>query len=524
MALFQASNTAEPWVDFANDPNFDKLVSDPVYFLENYVSIVDKYRRTILFVLNPIQRKYMIRRSLRDIILKPRQLGFSTLIVGLFLWDTMFTPNTQSVIVAHTIEASMALFQKVDFMFSSVPEQIRPHIKYRSRKELFFDGMNSSFYVGSAEQGDFGRGRTITNLHCSEVSAQAWSKDFMDGLLESIPPDGRVVMESTARGEGGMFYDYYFDAKNRKNEYRNHYYRWFDHKEYWEPLPEGMTRRDYVQTYDYEERDLVKRHHLMPEQIQWRRIKKARLRAKFIQEYPELEDVDAFIKSGSNVFDIDWLSNRDNELPEQFPAQRWLGGDLYLYRVVEPGARYIIGVDTSEGDITSDFTAAIVIRVWPLPVEQVALLHGRWTPDIASEKVYRLARAYNHACIAVERNNHGHAMLLNLGNGIVRKGVCVYPPWDNIYVGPDRKMGWHTTPLSKPQCIDELDRALRSGEIVVNSKQFMHEARRFVTMRTGTSNKYGYGVPEAVGHDDIVMAMAIALAAGSTAKMEFEFI
>lgn len=435
----------------------------------------------------------------------------------------MYTPNTDSVIIAHTIDASVSLLAKAQLMFDSVPEQYRPHVKWRSRKELYFDNINSSFYVGSAEQGDFGRGRTISNLHLSEVSAPVWKREFLDGVLESVPDDGRVIMESTARGEGGLYYDYYFDAKNHKNEYRHHYYRWFDHKEYWLPLPEGISRRDYIATYDFEERDLAELNNLTPEQMQWRRIKKARLRMKFIQEYPELDDVDAFIKSGTNVFDTVWLNELDKSLLEQPPQQVWLGGNLYVYRVAEPGSKYLVGVDCSEGDINGDFTAAMVLRTWPLPLEQVALLHGRWTPDVASEKVYKLARAYNWGLIAVERNNHGHAVLLNLNNGIVRNSVLTYQPYPNIFVGPDRKSGFLTTAANKSHIVDELDRVMRSGDLKVNSKQFIFEARRFVTIRHG-STKFGYGVPEAVGHDDIVMAQAVATAAAATGKFSFEFV
>jgi intein/homing endonuclease len=370
------------------------------------------------------------------------------------------------------------------------------------------------------------RFRTVAGIvhNCSECSSPSWSRDFLDGLLESVPSSGVVIMESTARGEGGLYFDYYFDAKNGKNEYRNHYYRWFDHLEYREPLPEGTSIEEFVASYDWDEQELVRKYRVTPYQIQWRRSKKRRLRMKFIQEYPELDDVDAFIKTGSSVFDTLWLDERDKELPEQAPAQIWLGGELFIYRIADPGAKYIIGVDTSEGDISSDFTAAMVIRIWPPPVEQVALLHGRWTPDIASEKVYKLARAYNYGLIIVERNNHGHAVLLNLGNGISRKGVNVYPPYANLYIGPDKKLGWLSTQLSKPQVIDELDRCMRAEELVINSKQYIFEARRFVTIKTGYGNKYGYGVPDSVGNDDIVLAQAIALAGVGVGKFDFSFV
>ena len=439
----------------------------------------------------------------------------STEIMGLFLHDTIYVPNTTSVIIAHTIDAASSLFDRVVNMFNSIPMEFRPNVRRSNRKELFFDKINSWYYIGSAEQKDFGRGRTINNLHCSEVAAQSWDRTFVDGLLEAVPKSGRVVMESTANGEGGLYYDYYYGAKNEENDYKAHYFRWFEHYEYREPLFEGEN----LEPYDFDEKGLIERFGVEPEQIKWRRMKKAQLRGKFVQEYPEWEDEDAFLRSGSNVFDSDMLKKRDRELVEQFPAEYWLGGELFLYKIVEPGARYIVGCDTSEGDINSDYSAAMVLRYKPLPVEQVALLHGRWTPDIFSEKTYKLARAYNMADIAVERNNHGHAMILNLCNGIVRKGVVAYPQYPHVYIGPDRKLGWHTTPLSKPQMVDELDRAIRSEEMVINSKLFIDEAKKFVSLKGG-----GMGVPENVGHDDVVIATAIATIAVATGGMSFSFV
>jgi hypothetical protein len=501
-------------------PVYKHCVEDPLFTLETMAQIVDKEsRQTIPFIFNYPQLKYYYNRTFRDIILKPRQLGFSTEVMGLFLQDTMFTPNTRSLIVAQSEKVATQLFARVRFMYNSLPEEVKPPIHGPgNRKELYFDSINSIFSIGSAEVRGFGRGDTIQNLHCTEVSLPTWDKEFLDGLLESVPKKGRVVLESTARGEGGVFYDMYQEAKNNPDaEYKSHFFRWFEEKGYAEPVLEDID--DFVASYDYEELELVKRYNLAPEQINWRRIKKARLRAMFVQEYPEWEDDDAFIKTGSPIFDIDLLKARDAQLPEQNPHLITLGGELYVYRSGEPGAQYVVGVDTSEGDIHSDFAAAVVLRYNPLPVEQVALLHGRWSPDILSEKVYKLARGYNWAQIAVERNNHGHAVLLNLGNGIVRKGVVAYPPYSKLYVGPDKKLGWHTGPLSKPQMISELDRAIRSEELVINSKPFIKEARKVVAIKGG-----GFGVPPNVGNDDIVMANAIALMAIGSGQFDFDFI
>jgi len=447
----------------------------------------------------------------------------STLILALFLHDTITCPNTTSIIVCHTQKDSSALFDRSKFMCDSIDEPIKPHIKYSNRLELYFDKINSTLTIGSAETRDFGRGRTIQNLHLSEVSSSSFTEDFLIGLLESVPRSGHIVMESTARGEGGPFYDYYMGAKNPfrpqrrvKNEYSAHFFVWHDHKEYRINDLSKAQKAEILATLDEEEFSLIERFGLCVEQLAWRREKKFRMGAKFVQEYPEDDDEEVFLKSGTPVFDNIKLSQRDKELVEQFPAEIWLGGDLYVYKMAQPGSKYLIGADTAEGDPHSDFSAAMVIRTFPLPIEQVALLVGRWTPDIFSENIWKLGRAYNNALLADERNNHGHAVLLNLTNGIVRKWVVAYPPYPNVYVGPDRKIGWLTSNLSKPQMIDLLDRAIRTDEIVLNSKRFIEQAKRFsylAKMKMGGSQT----------PDDIVMAQAISLIASTGGEFMFDF-
>jgi hypothetical protein len=494
----------------------NKLFSNSKYYIETLCTIIDKDRNEIPFIFNPSQVRFYRERTTADIILKPRQVGFTTENLALDLHDTMTVPNTVSYLVAQTEKDASDLFERVLFMYSSIPDGFKPRARRGgTKKEIYFDKINSKYAIGSAEAKDFGRSKTINNLLISEASHPYWKKELLDGLLESVPRSGRITIESTARGEGGPFYEMYFAAKKGLTKYKSHYFRWFEHPEYREPLLPG-EKKQIMENLDPEEKALVKKFGLDANQIKWRRLKKAEKGRAFIQEYPEWEDVDAFLKSGSPIFDVDKLKLRDEELLEQIPAQIWLGGDLYIYRVGEVNARYFVGADTSEGDINSDYSAAMVIRTFPLPFEQVALLHGRWSPDIFSEKVYKLARAYNYAPLAIERNNHGHAVILNIGNGIVRNGAVVLPPYPNIYVGPDRKLGWNTTPLSKPQMIAELDRAMNASEIVINSKVFISEARKFVNLKGG-----GMGVPAAVGNDDTVIATAIAVMAAAGSKFQF---
>jgi hypothetical protein len=131
-----------------------------------------------------------------------------------------------------------------------------------------------------------------------------------------------------------------------------------------------------------------------------------------------------------------------------------------------------------------------------------------------AEKVWKIGKAYNNAMIAVERNNHGHAVINALSNGVVRRGIMKHPPYDNLFVGPDKKVGWLTTNITKPQMIDELDRAMRGGEIIIKNKRFISEAKKFAHLDHG---KMG-GKP-----DDVVMAQAVAIMAVVSGRFSFSF-
>jgi hypothetical protein len=163
-----------------------------------------------------------------------------------------------------------------------------------------------------------------------------------------------------------------------------------------------------------------------------------------------------------------------------------------VYRVPEPGHRYVIGADVAEGLAKGDYSVAVVIDrdTW----EECAELHGHWEPDVYADHLERLARAYN-AQIAVERNNHGHAVLATFKLG----GV------GGIFCGADGRPGWLTNPKTKPLMIDLLAECLRDDLIKVRSAGAHDEMRLYQVFDNGTT-----GAPSGY-HDDRVIAWAIAL-------------
>ncbi len=137
-----------------------------------------------------MQSDYYARRTSRDLILKPRQLGFTSLICGLFFADTVLQPNTVSAMVAHDKESAARIFGIVRLFWERLSPEERALIgnpRYDSKEELFWPKLNSRFYVGTAGSFTFGRGQTINNLHCSEFAFWPRPEEALIALIEAVP-------------------------------------------------------------------------------------------------------------------------------------------------------------------------------------------------------------------------------------------------------------------------------------------------------------------------------------------------
>lgn len=139
-------------------------------FIEKYLSIVDKAGTLVPFRLNAVQDKYLTQDATgKDIILKARQMGFSSLILAQFLADFLYKKNTYNVVVADGTDNAQGLLKRVkDYLkcwAESHEMDIDKLLKYNSKYELYLESNNSTYHIGTAQNTQFGRSRTITNLH-----------------------------------------------------------------------------------------------------------------------------------------------------------------------------------------------------------------------------------------------------------------------------------------------------------------------------------------------------------------------
>jgi hypothetical protein len=500
-------------------------------WIETHLWIRDKRRQLIPLHLNESQADYHAHATQWDVILKARQIGFTTLICARYFADCLLRSNTVSVIVAHDTDSSERIFRIVQLFWERLPAAIQAMAgkpRFSNRREYFWPAINSQFYVGTAGSLTFGRGQTINNLHCSEFAFWPKPEEAMVALSEAVPADGSMVIESTANGMGNYFHDLWRAAMEGNNRFTPHWYRWFDSSEYavaptaaeealWaDQVASGIAgcggATDAGSALTAEEIGLIRDHGLSFAQIRWRREKIRDLGQRFKQEYPENE-MDCFLASTRGVFDPDALARAAARIaaeraPQRIDVLHWRDSQVAVAPATlvmweEPVAEriYVIGADVGEGVAGGDASAACVIE--RTSGAQVAELHGRVAPDRFAQMLNLLGRWYNRAMLAVERNNHGHSTLNTLRHACRYPRLYYHVRYDQTRQGT-ATLGWPTDQATKPILVDDLAAAILEEALIMRSAGLVDECRSFVTHDGGSQGA------QPGKHDDRVIAAGIA--------------
>lgn len=218
--------------------------NDPLWRLANLYWIVDDTATRVRLTPNEEQWEFVNNLWTRNLILKARQLGFSTLMAILELDQAIFNANYKGSVIADTLGNAGQLFSKVEYAYDNLPEVLRAAVPVKERNS------KSSIVFGHIVQGTpapssvtvsvSSRGGTLQLLHVSELGKISRrypqrAEEIVSGAFPSVPSDGIIVVESTAEGSSGEFYDLCKPALDRQREgrpetaldYRLHFFPWY---------------------------------------------------------------------------------------------------------------------------------------------------------------------------------------------------------------------------------------------------------------------------------------------------------
>lgn len=183
--------------------------ADPRWRLNNLYKIKDKQGRAVDFRLNAAQEELFNSLHYLNVILKARQMGFTTFIQLFMLDACVFNSNTAAGVVAHTREDAEAFFKdKIKFAYDNLDPEIRRVVTSTqdSAKSLAFSN-GSSIRVGTSL-----RSGTFQYLHVSEFGKLCArfpdkAREVVTGALNTIQAGQFAFIESTAEGTEGAFFD-----------------------------------------------------------------------------------------------------------------------------------------------------------------------------------------------------------------------------------------------------------------------------------------------------------------------------
>jgi len=246
------------------------------------------------FRLNVAQWALLDDLHYLNIILKARQLGFTTFIQIFILDACLFNSNTSAGVIADTLpNAKRFLKDIIKFAYDNLPDWLRAErsLSKDSTEEIEFSN-GSSIRVGASL-----RSGTYQYLHISEYGKICArnpdkAKEIKTGALNTIHEGALAWIESTAEGQSGEFHDMTSDAQKKADagkvltplEFKFHFFPWWKHPNY------RMDPTHVIVTAEHEKyfADLRKKHgiELDDEQKAWFVLKKETQKDDMGKEFP----------------------------------------------------------------------------------------------------------------------------------------------------------------------------------------------------------------------------------------------
>lgn len=468
-------------------------------------------------ILDAINKQIALKRPVRIVILKSRQLGSSTFCQAWLAHKAFLFEGQNCLTIAQSLDMAGELFSKTEMMYRLLPDELRPakDSKSRGKRLAMGDPLNSLLFVESAENRDAGRSATFQHAQATEIPFWPDAKTTMDGLLQSIPNEAgtSVIVESTANGMGDYFHNLYDNATKGTNGFIPVFLPWFEMEEY-RRIP---IKSDFP--LDKRIAALQREHYFDNDRAVWYQDRLRELQNdwdKLSQEYPTTPEV-AFLVSGRPFFHVNTIKHYEKMCtipkrkgtykPGELGRGYWKDsqdGEIWVWEEPKPGEKYVIGVDIATGR-AADNSAFHVFK----GTQQVASYVGRHEPDELARLVAWCGLAYNQALIVPERNSVGIAVIIPLVKEIKYPNVYQHERLDTTTHIQSIEFGWPTTAVTRPLMLERLAALSRTGDLKLYCERTISEMKTFTFQdELGKKAEANRG-----SRDDMIMSLAISLAA-----------
>jgi hypothetical protein len=276
-----------------------QLLADKEWRMSHLYYIVNAHGEKVLFKRNHEQAQLADARKKhkKHIILKARQIGFTTDIV-LDMFDEILTnSNKHARIITHGLkESEKIMLGKIHFAYDNLPQEIKDFLPVIKRNtEEFVIGHTNGKSPSSISVGTSGRSGTFQMLHISEFGKicakyPEKAREIITGALPAAE-NGQIFIESTAEGQAGRFYEITMQALSNQRQlkplnpkdYQFHFYDWHSHNGYSQAEPESISNE---QSLYFEKLRTEHGINLTEQQKYWYIATEKQLQNDMKREYP----------------------------------------------------------------------------------------------------------------------------------------------------------------------------------------------------------------------------------------------
>jgi len=522
------------------------LIKNQEWRLKNLYKIITKDGTKETFQMNPAQKHFfdnylnVPKPYHRHVILKSRQLGFTTFIDLYILDSILFQTNKEGIIIAHKVEDATTIFdKKIEYALRNMAEDVKGAFfkvnqKSARKIQIVLDygpekGATSSIAVSTS-----GRSGTYHLVHISEFAKLCAqypkrAEEVERGTFPTVPFDGFIFIESTAEGMAGRFYEIFqqnwltrdkITPQLSQVEFLPHFYNWqydtMEMKKIYETIPVKDMKISEIDWESYQ-----KEHNLNDTEITYYYMKWLQFGGSnspdaiksLMQEYPTTQE-EAFLSTGQTYFSTAKASKllqvavkgEKGELTidgkGEVTFNTCSGGNLEIFNHPEVGTKYVVGGDTSEGLAHGDRQVLYVINHKTEKCD--AIYRSQVPPDELADEAYKVGKYFNWALLGIEVNKDG----LWVNDALEKKGyINLYyrKSFDDITQKVTKFFGWKTTSATRPF-------ALAALKAVFFRLESGFPAQILEEMFTFIRNMKGKAEAMDKKFDDVIMAASIGYA------------
>ena len=448
---------------------FIKCSQDPVYFIRNYIKIVNLDEGIVNFDLYDFQEDMVNRfhEHRFNIAKLPRQSGKSTVVTAYLLWYAIFNDNVNIAILANKAATAREMLGRLQLSYENLPKWLQQGVVNWNRGSLELE--NGSKILAASTSASAVRGMSFNIIFLDEFAfiPTHIADEFFSSVYPTISSGKKtkVISISTPKGMN-MFYKLWHDAEKGQNEYTTT-------EVHWQQVP----GRDQV----WKEQTI-----------------KNTSEEQFNQEF-ECE----FLGSVNTLISSTKLKTLVYEEPKRKEA------GLSIYDDPEEGHSYHICVDVARG-LTKDYSAFTVIDTTEIPYQVVGKYRNNTIkPLLFPDIIHKVATAYNQAYIMIEVNDIGGQVAdiiqfdLEYENLLMcamrgRAGQVVGQGFSGTKVQLGVKM---STTVKKTGC-SNLKQLIEDDKLIFRDYDIMAELTTFIQKKQSWEAEEGC-------HDDLAMCLVI---------------